>query len=115
MLSKCANSICSETFRYLHQGKIFHVSPSPAMQMAAEAKGVVAEGFWLCDVCSKKLTVIWDGAQAKVVPLAEKPRVNKMPLPKPEETQPRETAVVKMYHPPGLHRGPRAFANGRTR
>src|ERR1700752_692239 len=29
MLSKCANPECSEILRYLHQGKIFCLSPTP--------------------------------------------------------------------------------------
>jgi hypothetical protein len=111
MLSKCANLVCSETFRYLHQGRIFHVSPSPAMQKAAEAKGLVAERFWLCDDCSKKLTVIWDGAQAKVVPLPEKPKANKIILLRPDEGPLAE--AVEVLHPARLHRGLHAAFAGR--
>jgi hypothetical protein len=116
MLSKCANPVCTETFRYLHQGRIFHVSPSPAMQVAAEAKGLIAERFWLCDDCSTKLTVIWDGAQAKVVPLPEKRKASKIALPNPDEASLRETEAVEVSHSPrsylGLHA---AFAGRRPR
>jgi hypothetical protein len=74
MLSKCANPVCSETFRYLHQGRIFQLVPTPAMELAAVAKGLLlVERFWLCDACSKEMTVIWDGARAKVVRLPQKP------------------------------------------
>lgn len=36
MLSKCANPKCSEIFRYLHQGKIFSLAPTPEVQTVTE-------------------------------------------------------------------------------
>ena len=73
MLSKCANPGCSEVFRYLRQGKIFRLAPSPAVQAAAGAFGsLLTERFWLCDPCSKEMTVVWDGTRAKIVPLPKK-------------------------------------------
>jgi len=33
MLSKCANYECSESFRYLHAGKIFCHAPTPDLQI----------------------------------------------------------------------------------
>lgn len=83
------------------------------MQMAAEAKGLVAERFWLCDDCAKKLTVIWDGAQAKVVPLPEKPKANNIVLAKPDEALLPETADVEASHPARIYLGPRAAFAGR--
>jgi hypothetical protein len=35
------------------------------------------ERFWLCARCSKEMTLVWGGTQAKVVPLP--PRVVVMP------------------------------------
>jgi hypothetical protein len=35
MLSKCANPGCSETFRYLCQGKIFCLSPTPEVETSS--------------------------------------------------------------------------------
>jgi len=32
MLSKCANPECSEILRYLHQGKLFCLAPTPEVQ-----------------------------------------------------------------------------------
>ena len=70
MLSKCANPECSEVFRYLHQGKIFHLSPTPEVQAAAEVLSpLMCERFWLCDKCSKVMTLVWGGTQAKLVSL----------------------------------------------
>jgi len=77
MLSKCANPNCSRVLRYLHQGKIFVLSPSPAMQIALPAHpGSLEERFWLCDQCSAKMRLVWGGAGVKLVPLhAEGTRV----------------------------------------
>jgi len=70
MLSKCANPNCFEQFRYLHLGKLFHLSPVPDLeQMTEDTCGGIYERFWLCEECCKKLTVVWDGEQAQVVPL----------------------------------------------
>lgn len=70
MLSKCANPECSEVFRYLHQGKIFLLSPTPEVQMVAgNAHPSLYERFWLCEKCSKQMTVVWGGTQAKLMPL----------------------------------------------
>jgi len=81
MLSKCANPECSEVFRYLHQGKLFHLSPTPQVQAATEVLSpLLVERFWLCDKCSKQMTVVWGGTHAKLVslpPEAEEPE----PLP----------------------------------
>jgi hypothetical protein len=70
MLSKCANPECSEQFRYLHQGKMFCLIPTP--KAAATSYGspeFLYERFWLCDRCSKEMKVTWDGLRAKVVRL----------------------------------------------
>jgi len=71
MLAKCANPECSEVFRYLHEGKIFLLSPTPEVEIVAgNAHPSLYERFWLCDKCSKQMTVVWDGTQAKLVALA---------------------------------------------
>jgi hypothetical protein len=73
VVSKCANPDCSEEFRYLHQGKLFLLNPTPDVQAAtAGGHASMYERFWLCERCCKKLTLVWGGAQAKVVPLAAK-------------------------------------------
>jgi len=74
LVSKCANPECSEQFRYLHQGKLFCLTPTPDVQ-ASEWGCLTAlyERFWLCDKCSKKMTLVWGGTQARLVPLPPKP------------------------------------------
>jgi hypothetical protein len=70
MLSKCANPECSERFRYLHEGKIFRLSPTPEVQIAAGMfKPALHERFWLCTPCSKKTTLVWDRTQVRLAPV----------------------------------------------
>lgn len=74
MLSKCANPECFERFRFLHEGKLFHMAPTPEGQaVSEEVFPALYERFWLCDRCSQKMTLVWGGACAKVVPLAAEP------------------------------------------
>jgi hypothetical protein len=70
MLSKCANPECSEILRYLHQGKIFCLAPTPEVEsLAGGMYSVLQERFWLCDRCSKEMTLIWGGTRVELVPL----------------------------------------------
>jgi hypothetical protein len=74
VLSKCANPGCSEQFRYLHQGKLYCLIPTPEVQAVGNGRiPTLYERFWLCARCSKTLTLIWSGTQATVVPLPAKP------------------------------------------
>ena len=78
VLSKCANPACSEQFKYLHQGKLFQLTPTPEVQVTAEDFCPwLYERFWLCEECSKKMTLVWGGTEIKLVPLPPKPVVLK--------------------------------------
>ena len=82
MLSKCANPECSEIFRYLHQGKIFCLAPTPEIEVAAGMPNpVLEERFWLCERCAKEMTLIWGGAQVTLVRLPT--REAAIPQPRP--------------------------------
>jgi len=48
MLSKCANSACVRSFRYLHEGKLFWREPA---RNSSKNRGLRGEWFWLCDHC----------------------------------------------------------------
>lgn len=97
MLSKCANPECSEILRYLHQGKIFCLAPTPDVQVAMGMQHpALEERFWLCDRCSREMTVTWDGTQATVKPLPAKIEIVASPhLAKSElrRTRPRARAA----------------------
>jgi hypothetical protein len=70
MLSKCANPECSEMFRYIHEGKIFYLDPTPEVTIATGMlHPELQERFWLCARCSKELTLIWGGTKVKLVRL----------------------------------------------
>ena len=103
MLSKCANPECSEQFRYLHQGKLFLIIPTPDLRASAYGSlPFLYERFWLCDSCSRKLTLVWGGTKVKIVPLAEKP-------PKVEAANPEKVVPISHLHRraarAGLHSG----------
>jgi hypothetical protein len=62
MLSKCANSSCSNPFLYLHSGKLFR------MDVAVEPEKHKPEGkkpsrrvefFWLCTECAVNMTLTY--------------------------------------------------------
>jgi hypothetical protein len=72
MVSKCANPACSEKFLRLHQGKLFCLSPTPEVEEANRAfTPALYERFWLCDRCSKLMTLVWAGTEARLVPLPD--------------------------------------------
>jgi len=69
MLSKCANPECSANFRYLHQGKLFRIETSVGLDHRRANLGSDddkkkplrrLEFYWLCEDCTKKMTVILD-------------------------------------------------------
>ncbi|HEX4786747.1 MAG TPA: hypothetical protein VH350_20575 [Candidatus Sulfotelmatobacter sp.] len=69
MLSKCANPECSAVLRYLHQGKLFYLAPTPDVQIAMGMQcPLLHERFWLCDRCSKEMNVVWIGSKVEVAP-----------------------------------------------
>ena len=67
MVSKCANPRCSATFRYLHEGRLFHA----AVRSAASENENAFERFWLCEECSRKMTVVSRPDGVLVVPLQQ--------------------------------------------
>jgi hypothetical protein len=74
MVSKCANPACSERFLYLHQGKLFQLTPTPEVEAAEwDSPPALSERFWLCDQCCQKMTLVWRGTEAKLVPLPAVP------------------------------------------
>jgi hypothetical protein len=74
MVSKCANPVCSASFRYFREGRLFEIEvtanqlTSPANPQRKPHRKV--EYFWLCSSCATKLTVKADeGRGAVTVPL----------------------------------------------
>ncbi len=74
MVSKCANPTCSERFLYLHQGKLFQLSPTPEVEeVGGGYPPSLYERFWLCDKCCREMTLLWGGTEPKLVPLRAEP------------------------------------------
>jgi hypothetical protein len=72
MLSKCANPECSEILRYLYDGKIFYLAPTPDIRIAmGMLRPALRERFWLCARCSKEMTVVWSGPHVTLVRMNE--------------------------------------------
>jgi len=74
MVSNCANPSCSARFRYLHEGKLFHVPVvTTAPDNSTSSGAPTLERFWLCEECSSRMTVVPDPTGAFNVVLQEQP------------------------------------------
>jgi hypothetical protein len=54
MLAKCANSECSQVFRYLGTGKLFRLTER---QQQRTSVNTAIEHFWLCPNCAPRMTI----------------------------------------------------------
>jgi len=54
MVDKCANPVCQTQFRFLRDGKLFHVE-SNAQDVKNSSR---MQHFWLCESCSREFTVV---------------------------------------------------------
>jgi hypothetical protein len=78
MLSKCANPVCSNTFLYLRQGKLFRLevpvgdqtAPDGSVNAKTSPNGRLRdEYFWLCETCCPNFKVVREqGVGLKVIP-----------------------------------------------
>ena len=55
MVAKCLNPTCSATFRYLSDGRIFHLEIPVAGDSGTSRR---REYFWVCDRCCANFTVV---------------------------------------------------------
>jgi len=99
MLSKCANPGCSEKFLYLHQGKLFQLTPTPEVQASGDELPLLYERFWLCEKCCKEMTLTWGGTGPKVVPIPATPAGGSGAAEAGVQEKPRRRAATG-----GLHR-----------
>jgi hypothetical protein len=54
MLAKCANPLCSASFRRIAEGKVSRLETDPAL---GSSKFSRVEYFWLCQRCSSVMTL----------------------------------------------------------
>lgn len=62
MLSKCANPVCSNIFRYFREGKLYLVDSK-----TQSSKSRVLEYFWLCSSCCREMTIRIDDDRAVTI------------------------------------------------
>jgi hypothetical protein len=70
MLTKCANSSCSNLFHYFGEGKVFEIrreGSSGAHHGIHAAKRERVEHYWLCSKCAATLTIAMDSAHNVLV------------------------------------------------
>ncbi len=60
MVATCANPNCLARFRYLHEGRLFSLEARPSATSDAKLWNVpgATEFFWLCDSCSRTMTLV---------------------------------------------------------
>ncbi len=96
MLSKCLNPTCSATFRYLRDGRVFHLEiPAPGDNVISRRR----EYFWLCGRCCRAFTVILrDGSPAissRFIDLTSEERVEESEEEKPLLEQSRQRSFAR--------------------
>lgn len=74
MVSHCANSACTETFKYLGEGKLFLDNPTAGLQMSQQQ--LFEQCYWLCKECSKRYRVEFERGVPHLVPLVLKRAAN---------------------------------------
>jgi hypothetical protein len=76
MLSKCANPACAASFRYLREGKVFVADwlADPERTESDKACWRRTEMFWLCENCSKQLTLSKNRNSVEPVPKGKRPQ-----------------------------------------
>lgn len=62
MLTKCANTACSNTFRYLHDGRLYLINAISCFDARTRSSTPASkygspEYAWLCSGCSSYLTI----------------------------------------------------------
>lgn len=106
MLSKCANPDCLEQFRYLHQGRLFCLTPTPEVQATSYgSREFLYQRFWLCDRCAKRMKVVWDGFQAKTELLPIVVAAQTSETDKPSDSQTENAAKESTACPVGADSG----------
>ena len=76
VLLKCANPNCSRQWHYLHEGKLFHLTPTPEIQaLIGDSSDRLYERFWLCECCAKEMTLVWGGTHVQLIPVSSIRRV----------------------------------------
>ena len=57
MVAKCVNPYCNRPFQFLDHGKLFVTEYPPTLESGISLHTRIREHFWLCEECSKSMTV----------------------------------------------------------
>jgi hypothetical protein len=60
MVGTCANPKCGAVFKYLHEGKLFAFEGPEPPAPSNDGFGATTRStrfFWLCEVCSRAMTI----------------------------------------------------------
>jgi len=74
MLAKCVNPLCTSSFHYLHDGRLFQMETGLGGPHALGDKKPAhrIEYFWLCNRCSSEMTLAFEPGKGVVaVPLQQ--------------------------------------------
>ncbi|MBZ5629005.1 MAG: hypothetical protein LAO06_09075 [Acidobacteriia bacterium] len=78
MLAKCANPSCNAKFKYLREGRLFefNIVDGARYTTIPSSAGTGRERFWLCEQCSRVLTLqcTTDGDIVRVPRIARQQR-----------------------------------------
>jgi hypothetical protein len=111
MVSKCLNSGCSATFRYLGQGRLYcmdfaawdrhNLLAGKKVVTSIRSKVWPIEYFWLCERCAATMTIgLSDAGEVQLVPV-EVSGQNPAVLAAPPTNATQDTRFLKI-HPSGL-------------
>ncbi len=93
MLSKCANPTCSNTFRYLREGRLYLINSISRLDererlSATASKSRSPEYAWLCSMCSSYMTIDIDETNGTIVVCKiEVLKCRELPKPTPHPVQ----------------------------
>jgi hypothetical protein len=68
MLCRCMNPNCGKPFRYLHEGRIFHIEQVRLTPGTPDVQRYV-ESYWLCGTCSNRLKVVVENGCVMTCPM----------------------------------------------
>ena len=69
MLDKCANPACTATFLRIGSGRLFVIEIEADSQNRPGGSAREPQYSWLCNSCSRSMTVIAERGKIQVVPL----------------------------------------------
>lgn len=88
MVDKCANPLCPSLFRYFGKGRLFAFELRSPTRPCRDVPPAICEKhpshamvcFWLCEDCSRKLTVTFSAGEGmQVVPQKKVPHPGTQP------------------------------------